>query len=166
MSKTGLRWGLSTDVGMVRKVNQDSVMANGTLFAVADGMGGHRGGEVASEIAAGHFRILERVQTLEELEEAVSSANEMIRARAAADPELTDLGHEQAAAMARWLTDERFDALYTSPMARARQTAAPLEKALGMTAMLADGVQEGHSSLRPMTARPENCRPSIPNAAA
>lgn len=92
MSKTGLRWGLSTDVGMVRQVNQDAVMANGTLFAVADGMGGHRGGEVASEIAAGHFRVLERVQTLDELEEAVASANEMIRARAAADPDLMGMG--------------------------------------------------------------------------
>lgn len=92
MSKTGLRWGLSTDVGMVRQINQDSVMANGTLFAVADGMGGHRGGEVASEIAAGHFRVLERVQTLDELEQAVISANEMIRARALADPELIGMG--------------------------------------------------------------------------
>lgn len=92
MSKTGLRWGLSSDVGMVRRVNQDSVMANGTLFAVADGMGGHRGGEVASEIAAGHFRILERVATIDELVEAVVSANEMIRARAAADPDLMGMG--------------------------------------------------------------------------
>lgn len=92
MSKTGLRWGLRTDVGMVRQINQDSVMANGTLFAVADGMGGHRGGEVASEIAAGHFRVLERVRTLDELEQAVVSANEMIRARAAADPDLIGMG--------------------------------------------------------------------------
>lgn len=92
MSKTGLRWGLSTHVGMVRQVNQDAVMANGTLFAVADGMGGHRGGEVASEIAAGHFRIVERISTMAELEEAVVSANEMIRARASADPDLNGMG--------------------------------------------------------------------------
>lgn len=92
MSKTGLRWGLNSDVGMVRRVNQDAVMANGALFAVADGMGGHRGGEVASEIAAGHFRIIERVQTIDELITAVVSANEMIRARAAADPDLTGMG--------------------------------------------------------------------------
>jgi probable phosphoglycerate mutase len=58
------------------------------------------------------------------------------------DPELTDLGLRQAEAMARWLADEPVDALYTSPMARARQTAAPLERALGMTAEVVDGVQE------------------------
>lgn len=92
MSKTGLRWGLSTDVGMVRQVNQDAVMANGMLFAVADGMGGHRGGEVASEIAAGHFRIVEKITSISELEETVIAANELIRARAAADPDLTGMG--------------------------------------------------------------------------
>ncbi len=92
MSKTGLRWGLSTDVGMVRQVNQDAVMANGNLFAVADGMGGHRGGEVASEIAAGHFRVVEQIASIAELEEAVVAANEMIRAQAAADPDLTGMG--------------------------------------------------------------------------
>lgn len=60
----------------------------------------------------------------------------------AVDPDLTDLGHLQAEAAARWLAEEQIDAIYTSPMARARQTAAPLEKALGMTAVVADGVQE------------------------
>jgi serine/threonine protein phosphatase PrpC len=77
---------------MVRRANQDSAMANGSLFAVADGMGGHRGGEVASGIAAGHFRIIERVSNVAELEAAVVSANEMIRARAAVDADLTGMG--------------------------------------------------------------------------
>lgn len=59
-----------------------------------------------------------------------------------ADPELTDLGHRQAKAMADWLSAEPFDALYVSPMMRARQTSAPLEAALGLTAEVVDGVQE------------------------
>ena len=58
------------------------------------------------------------------------------------DPDLTELGHRQALAMAEWLADERFDALYTSPMARARQTAAPLEQSVGLAAGVVDGVQE------------------------
>ena len=40
-----------TDRGRVRPTNQDAVLAAGTLFAVADGMGGAPGGEMASEVA-------------------------------------------------------------------------------------------------------------------
>ena len=59
-----------------------------------------------------------------------------------ADPELQDLGHDQARAMAHWLSQEHVDAVYVSPMARARQTAAPLEAALGMDAVVRDGLAE------------------------
>jgi len=59
-----------------------------------------------------------------------------------ADPELTDLGHRQAKALADQLSAERFDAVYVSPMARARQTSAPLEEALGVPAEVVTGIQE------------------------
>ena len=36
-----LRFGLATDVGRLRAVNEDSLLAVAPLFAVADGMGGH-----------------------------------------------------------------------------------------------------------------------------
>ncbi len=63
-------------------------------------------------------------------------------AGAPVDPELTDLGHRQALAMAEMMAAEHFDALYVSPMARARQTSKPLEVALGLDAGVVDGVQE------------------------
>ncbi len=59
-----------------------------------------------------------------------------------ADPDLTDLGHRQAEAMADWLAVERIDAIYVSPMRRARQTAAPLEQALGLEGYIRHGLQE------------------------
>jgi probable phosphoglycerate mutase len=50
----------------------------------------------------------------------------------AADPELAELGHEQATALAEYLTGEHIDALYVSPMRRAVQTAEPVAAKLGL----------------------------------
>ena len=52
--------------------------------------------------------------------------------RAVDDPDLTALGGEQAKHTAEALADQHFDALYTSPLRRARETAAPIADALGM----------------------------------
>jgi 2,3-bisphosphoglycerate-dependent phosphoglycerate mutase len=55
-----------------------------------------------------------------------------------ADPPLSPLGHRQVAALAAWLADPvagPFDAVYTSPLRRAAETAVPLAAALGLEAL-------------------------------
>lgn len=50
-----LHCGAATDVGRVRQTNEDSYFASPPVFVVADGMGGHQAGEVASAIAVEEF---------------------------------------------------------------------------------------------------------------
>jgi len=75
-----LRWGSATDVGRVRTLNEDSLLAVPGLFVVADGMGGHAAGEVASQLAVAEFARLAEQAPLraEDVTEAVRLANEHI----------------------------------------------------------------------------------------
>ena len=58
------------------------------------------------------------------------------------DPALTDVGQAMADALATAYAATPWDAIYTSPMIRARQTAAPLEKLTGVTATVEAGLTE------------------------
>lgn len=59
-----------------------------------------------------------------------------------ADPGLTHRGEEQARRLGAWLAGERIDALVTSPLRRARETAAPLAAALAMEPAVIEGISE------------------------
>jgi serine/threonine protein phosphatase PrpC len=92
--RTRLRWGGATDVGRVRSNNQDQFVARDDvgLWAVADGMGGHRGGEVASEIACETVaRSFDR-HTIEGLVDAIEQANSAVYRAGTGDPDLTGMG--------------------------------------------------------------------------
>ena len=58
MNKVEVHYGATTDVGRVRQVNEDSFLASPPVFVVADGMGGHSGGDVASRIVVEEFAAL------------------------------------------------------------------------------------------------------------
>ncbi len=55
MTGVELRHGAATDVGRVREVNEDAYLTAPPVFVVADGMGGHLGGDVASRIVVEQF---------------------------------------------------------------------------------------------------------------
>ena len=89
---TSFVWGAATDVGRVRHINQDSLVARSGLYAVADGMGGHTAGEVAAEIAVEVLEKQEAIVSTRDLIEAVHTMNAAIMARADAEPELSGMG--------------------------------------------------------------------------
>ena len=75
-----LSWGSHTDVGNVRTLNEDSLLAAFPVFVVADGMGGHRSGEVASALAIGAMASLTELEHVDvrEVIATVESANRVI----------------------------------------------------------------------------------------
>ena len=59
-----------------------------------------------------------------------------------ADPDLSERGLAQAAALADWLIGEAIDAIWVSPMRRAAQTAAPLVQRLGLPITIDEDIAE------------------------
>lgn len=86
------RVGAATDVGRMRSLNEDGFLVVDDLIAVADGMGGHRGGEVASELALAAFESAATVRTTDGLAAAVRAANLHVFEASRANPELTGMG--------------------------------------------------------------------------
>ena len=77
---TQLKAGAATDVGRVRQINEDRYLADERLFAVADGVGGHQAGEVASQTSVETLqRIFEDGEhTTEGLIAAAEAANQAV----------------------------------------------------------------------------------------
>ena len=92
----------STDAGRKRRRNEDSFVQDPPLFAVADGMGGARAGEVASRLAAAAFREFHDADDLDPEERVaaiIQEANRRIYERARSDAQASGMGTTITAAL-------------------------------------------------------------------
>ncbi len=91
-----LRYAARSDVGLVRSNNEDSVYAGARLLALADGMGGHAAGEVASQLVIAALAHLDDDEPggdlLAKLDGAVRSGNSAIAAQVEMEPDLEGMG--------------------------------------------------------------------------
>ena len=83
--------GVATDIGRVRERNEDSYLVEPPLYAVADGMGGARGGDVASSLALDTIEGLSRGGKAT-LPEMIRSANRAVFERSISDRKVSGMG--------------------------------------------------------------------------
>ena len=98
-----MRYAALSETGTVRENNEDSCYADGRIFIVADGMGGHRAGEVASAAAIEEFLVFESENRgslpLDRMRGGILAANYALHRMALNDPGLEGMGTTFSAAM-------------------------------------------------------------------
>jgi len=89
-----IRWGALSDTGILRVQNEDSMLAQDGLFVVADGMGGHNAGEVASAMATSMLKSAHAngITDAKELGDLIKEINVQIFQSAAAKTEQSGMG--------------------------------------------------------------------------
>lgn len=90
--------GVATDIGRIREGNEDSYLVDPPLYAVADGMGGARGGEVASHLALDTIEEMHQAKQ-GSLAEQIRQANRVVFERSSSDRALAGMGTTLTAAI-------------------------------------------------------------------
>jgi serine/threonine protein phosphatase PrpC len=97
-----MRVGSKTDKGRIREQNEDTYGFKENIFVVADGMGGHQAGEIASAIAVETILAANITTAIElELSQAIQKANDSILAAVSQCPELDGMGTTVAVLVVR-----------------------------------------------------------------
>ncbi len=89
-----MKYGTRTDAGKIREINEDAYIANSTIFAVADGMGGHKAGEIASSLA---LKVLTEGISLEKnlgknLSSVIKKVNKVVYSKSLTTSEMDGMG--------------------------------------------------------------------------
>ena len=105
-----LHYALRSDVGLLREGNEDSAYAGPRLLAIADGMGGHAAGEVASAVAISAIApldtqvLISSEEMLDALASAVASARDTLHEMSESDPAVEGMGTTLTALL--WMDDQ------------------------------------------------------------
>lgn len=162
--------GACTDVGVVRSLNEDSYYVGTHIWAVADGMGGHAAGEVASAIVVANLRELDR-DHLEQstIIDVLMQANQAVVDYGRQHPEAAGLG-STVTGMARvdiggaehWAVfnvgDSRVYRHYDSVLARATMDHSEVEELILHGILTPD--QARHHSSRSVVTRSIGTEPA------
>jgi PPM family protein phosphatase len=150
-----------TDVGLARSGNEDSHLRGRTVFAVADGLGGHRGGEVASAMAVEPLGAVDgrafadADQAAEALTGAIRSANQAILRESRADPELWGMGTTVTAAAVAAGGGVLQLAHVGDSRAYLLRTGAPLRQLTTDHTLVAEAVERGLLSRQQAAVHPQ-----------
>jgi protein phosphatase len=155
---TALRWAGATDVGQVRSNNQDRYIGQpqAGLWAVADGMGGHQGGEIASQLACEALAERFGEHTIVGLVDAIEAANAAVHRAGSEDPELAGMGTTVVAlALVRDNDDEVLAVANVGDSRAYRLADGVLEQLTEDHSLVADMVREGSLSAEEAATHPQ-----------
>lgn len=146
---TVLRAGGASDVGQVRTINQDSMLLGPRIYVVADGMGGHQGGEVASAMAVDAFEHGADLATVtvNDLVSRAQEANGIVYERSGDDPSLSGMGTTLVAiALVREGDEDRLAIVNVGDSRAYRLTGGQLEQISDDHSLVGEMVRDGRIS--------------------
>jgi PPM family protein phosphatase len=155
---TVLQWAGATNVGQVRSNNEDRYLARDEtgLWVVADGMGGHRGGEIASQIACEEIAQRFEDHTIDGLVDAIEAANTAVFQVGSDDPDLAGMGTTVVALAVVDQGNQGVLAVANVGDSRVyRLTGGELEQLTEDHSLVADMVREGSISPEEAASHPQ-----------